>query len=139
MTMNEWVEIRSTLVATEQEKFNCTNCQAKYQGRADGEEMLAKVRANMGCAEVKSHSVHKIGDEVSFSTCIGNFVKPQIYPLLRAHQMFSQGVMPYAGGLMDQPAKIIEIFGVIDSHRAEVANKERAKQAMISRGGARGK
>jgi len=138
--MSECVEIRATLTAQENDKFNCTKCLSKYDGRADGKEMLAKVRSNMGCQEMKSQPIHKIGDEISFRTCIGNFVRPQVYALLNAHHRFSQGVMPYAGGLMEQPAKVIEIFGVIDSHRADTAQRERAKAERAARkpGGARG-
>jgi hypothetical protein len=139
VTINEWVEIRSTLTAIDQDKFNCMKCQAKYESRADGEQMLAKVKANMGCTEMKQQPIHKIGAEVSFRSCIGNFVKPQVYALISAHHRYTQGVMPYAGGYMEQPAKIMDVFGIIDQHRAEVAELEREKAERAARGGARGK
>jgi hypothetical protein len=103
--------------------------------------MLAKVRQLNGCQEVKSESIHKIHSEhssIRFKTCIGNFVKPQVRTYLDAHFRFEQGIMPYAGGLMDQPAKVIDIFDAIGSVKAEIAANERKKSAMMSKRGGRG-
>ncbi len=133
LTAKEWVEVKATLAAGENENFNCKKCLSKYKGRADGEEMLAKVRKVKGCEEVKSESIHKIGDVLRFSTCPGNFVRPQVSALLSAYAQFKQGVMPYAGGLMDQPAKIIELFDVIDSHVAERQASEQKRAGAMNR------
>jgi hypothetical protein len=133
ISFREWVEIKATLQSIEDDRFNCAKCLSRYDGRPDGEVMLAKVRANMGCQEMKGAAIHKIPSGLSFRTCVGNFVRPGLYPLISAHRRFQQGVMPYAGGLMDQPAKLIDLFGVIDTHQAERAERER--QAEQRKGG----
>jgi hypothetical protein len=89
--------------------------------------MLAKVQANMGCKGMKETPIHKIGDELRFRSCIGNFVSPQVFPLLNVYRMYERGVMPYPGGVMEQPAKIIDVFQTIENHRAEAQERERAK------------
>jgi hypothetical protein len=140
VTFKEWVELKATLHAIEDNRFNCQKCLSQYQGRPDGEQMLAKARANKGCQELKTQPIHKIGNEISFRTCIGNFVRPQVYGYLEAFRRYEQGVMPYSGGLFEQPAKIIDVFGVISMHQAEKAQAEHRKMEMIARqnGGRRG-
>jgi hypothetical protein len=133
VTLTEWVEIKATLAALEDDKFNCRKCLSRYEGRADGEKMLGKVRQNMACQEMKAEPIHKVGDELRFRTCVGNYVKPQVHAFVSAHRRFEQGVMPYSGGLMEQPGKIIEIFNIIDSHNAERMEREQAKADMIAR------
>ena len=133
LTLREWVELKATLRAIEDDRYNCQKCLARYKGRPDGEQMLGKVQANMGCREVKAQVIHRIGDDLGFKTCIGNFARPQLHAFIGAQRRFEQGMMPYSGGLMEQPAKIIEIFGVIESHNAERAERERAKAELASR------
>lgn len=133
LTLKEWVEIRATLHAIENEKFNCRKCVAKYQGRADGDTMLAKVQKLQGCKEMLPQPTHKIGEEMSFRSCIGNFTKPQVHALLEAFNRFEQGVLPYAGGLMDQPAKIMAVFDVISAAKAKRQADAQKKAELIAR------
>lgn len=134
MSLEEWIEIKATLHSIEEDRFNCTKCLSKYKGRADEEQMLAKVRANMGCQEMKGEAIHKIGDSLSFRSCIGNFAKPQVHALIQSHYRFERGILPYPGGLHDQPAKILEVFQAITVDRSERAERERAKAERAARG-----
>jgi hypothetical protein len=41
--------------------------------------------------------------------------------------LFSQGVLPFDGGLLDQPAKIIDIFKMVENLQAENLKKAKEK------------
>lgn len=49
----------------------------------------------------------------------------------------NNGVLPYAGGLLDQPAWLMDLFGVIDDikerHRREREREEAAKNELETR------
>jgi len=131
--VSEWVEIKATLHAIENDRFNCSKCLTKYSGREDGSAMTERVRQASGCYGAKGATLHSIGDEIRFSTCIGNFYRPQVASLMESHRKFEAGTLPYAGGLMDQPNKVIEIFGVLTAHRLERQAAEQRKADMLAR------
>lgn len=133
LKISEWIEIRATLHAIENDQFNCSKCLTKYASRKDGEEMTEAMRKAKGCREVKEAALHSLGDEITFRTCPGNFYRPQVVSLLEASRKFEAGVMPYAGGLMDQPNKVVEIFGVMTAHRMERQAAEQKKADMLAR------
>ena len=54
--------------------------------------------------------------------------------LITMHNQFEKGIMPYPGGLMDQPNKIIEAFDVINSYKQAKLVKEREQAKRDKRG-----
>lgn len=75
--------------------------------------MLGKTdrkRKSKGCFDdtTKTYQV----ENVKFYTCIGNLVKPIDY-LLESFIQYEKGIMPFSGGLLEQPSKIIEVFNII--------------------------
>lgn len=66
-----------------------------------------------------------------------NLVK---YPWLSfsiiTHQGFQQGILPYPGSLSEQPAKIIEIFSLLDQlkYEAEEQTRKRVEREQKQRG-----
>jgi hypothetical protein len=101
--------------------------------------MTQKMRDIKACATVKSEPVQNIDKEIFFSSCIGNYFDFSAMAMLNVHRHFEAGVMPYAGGLMDQPAKLIEVMGVISSHRAAREAAAYEKQKREAARGARGR
>jgi hypothetical protein len=65
-------------------------------------------------------------------TCLLPMVTPQSKLLLRLHEHYENGVLPYAGGILDQPNYFTEMMETISARerviRAEVAERREAEQ-----------
>lgn len=99
------------MFALENDAFQCSKCLDRFPGRP---EMLEKVRIQQGCIDPKSYVVHKIDDEIFYYRCPGNFFSRSVTSIMELWNSFQNGVLPFEGSLVDQPAKIMEIFGVLD-------------------------
>ena len=136
LQLREWVELKASIAAAYSSEFNCGKCLKKYQGRQDYDAMTAKMRKDKACEEVKAAPIHRMGQSLTFKTCPGNFVRPAVVRFLDAHAQYDKGVMPHAGGMMDQPAKLIEVFGVISSTQAEMREAQEKREQLAKKRGA---
>lgn len=141
VTASEAARIRATFHAAEYEKFDCNKCVAQYAGRPNGEEMTAKLQKSKACRSKEAAPIQWIGKDLGFRTCIGNFVSPQVRAMTAAFNKFQSGVMPYSGGLMEQPAKIISVFQLMEVLTVERMERERqkAERANKPQGGRHGR
>jgi hypothetical protein len=145
VTLDEWIILISTLYSIEEEKFDCSKCLKKYAQRTDYEAMTAKLRLSKSCESFQSQPVHQIeaeGVRLSFTTCIGNFKRPSMLRWVEAHRQYQTGILPFSGGFLDQPNKVIEIFNLISSeqNRRREAQVQKQRLMQASRlGGARGR
>ena len=121
LTVNEWVYLRSTLHAIDNTRFQCDSCPEKS-------------REAKACEKPNPNIVHKLGTDLGFHKCIGNFFSGTALNWLELHNKFEQGVMPYPGSLLDQPNKIIEIFRVVGQHKHQAAEDRMKRQALQQRG-----
>ena len=128
--------MKATLHAIDNRDFICSECIQKNSGR--NEQMLQKIREQKGCFGVKSSPIHNINKEIFFSSCIGNYFNQAAVSWLSIHEFFDKGQMPFAGSLLDQPAKIIDVMSLIKSHKIEQAEK-RQKQEALKASGRRGR
>lgn len=74
--------------------------------------MIMKMRKIKGCFDEYPAVKYKV-ENVNYKTCIGNFFDKTVVDLYEAFNNYERGVMPFSGSYMDQPAKIVEVFGVI--------------------------
>ncbi|TXH09497.1 MAG: hypothetical protein E6R04_07980 [Spirochaetes bacterium] len=125
LTVGEWVYLRSTLHAIDNPRFQCAECPKGSR--------LAKA-----CESINPNVVHKIGGELGYHTCIGNFFSQTALNWLELHNKYEQGVLPYPGSLLDQPNKMIEIFRVIAAHKHQVA-EDRIRKQSLKQGGVSGR
>ena len=133
LAVSEWATVKATLVAIDEKKYRCGSCLTEYTNRADGEKMLQASRDSKGCFGVKDYKVLSLSDGISFKTCPGNFYSKEVAGLLEAFRSYERGVMPFQGALFDQPAKVIEVFGLFSTHRAEQAEQASRRKAMKER------
>lgn len=127
------VYLTSTLHALSNQDFICSMCKVKYINRADGDRIGAKWRRIKGCESINTgpmplHYIDKDSFRINYSTCIGNFFSPAVVAWVQAYRKFDKGIMPYAGGYMDQPNKALEILRVIDTDFQTRAQAERSKK-----------
>lgn len=61
-----------------------------------------------------AHPRYEIPGVISTSRCLRQLVTPTSWEFLRLYKHYKQGVMPYAGGLLDQPSRFVDAMEVID-------------------------
>lgn len=105
--------LRSTLESKHEKIFNCGACVSQFGGEARN---LAR-RKHKGCFDTVTR-VHKL-DNLIYYSCIGNYTHSSVDYLIELYLNFQRGVMPFAGGIQEQPNKIIEIFQIIEQVNAE--------------------
>lgn len=67
-----------------------------------------------------------ISCNLHFKSDLSQFTFPRFNFLMTVHQQYSQfGNLPYPGTISEQPAKIIEIFNVLDSLKLENEIRQR--------------
>lgn len=108
----------------ESKKFNCYHCKNKHKGRDNWKETSFKERTIKGCFDATAK--YKL-DNIVYSYCIGNYCLPSTSELFSLFVEFEKGVLPHAGGLLDQPAKTIQLFNIINARREEKKEKENSK------------
>lgn len=59
---------------------------------------------------------------VESRTCLLPMIRPEIRALLQFYPWYKSGTLPYAGGLLDQPAVYLEAMRLIESSLAERRN-----------------
>lgn len=61
-------------------------------------------------------------------TCPKQLVTAESWYLLQLHAYYEQGHLPEAGGVADQPCKVLQAFTIIASRRAQNAERSRGKK-----------
>ncbi|MEE8599306.1 MAG: hypothetical protein V3S69_07370, partial [Dehalococcoidales bacterium] len=109
------------------ELYRCDNCLS----RPMEEKKRQLYRQAKGCWGIDEprHSI-KDGDDTIFpKTCPGNIVDYGVISMLPMWDSYKSGVMPYPGSYSDQPAKLMEIFGVFDQWYTEKERKMAQEQS----------
>ena len=125
ISLYEYVTINATWHYVNHERqFNCKKQLVKYQKHSEAqvEDFLNK----NGCQDRIIKTVRHSVNNINFYSCICNFNNTFMSFYLEMHELYKKGIMPYQGGLDQQPAYLLEIFNVIDSLYFE-RNKELAK------------
>lgn len=135
VTNEEYIQIKSTLHAIDNRDYICGDCQGKYSNRADGAQMLEKVKIAKGCEAMRPMPIHSIDtfdgkESIKFKNCIGNYFSYEVVALWEMQRQFEKGVMPYPGSLSEQPNKVIEAFNVIGAYRADRTERDRKRLEM---------
>ncbi len=98
--------------------------------------MLEKTQTQLGCKKLTSHIVHTIPlsdgngwntGSIKFNRCPGNFMQSNIGHWLELSNHLDNSVMPCAGSPGEQPAKVMEVLGVVGDWKAE--RKKKADEA----------
>jgi hypothetical protein len=143
-TNYEYAQIVATLEADFQEHshmFSCHDCWTQFDHHP-GEakiELLHKAQKLKGCRNDR----HKpyVFENLEFHRCPGNFVGSDVKQLLVQFQNYERGVLPFGGSLGEQPAKIVELFNLINGYRSvkivQKHEEQKREQARKSRGSRR--
>lgn len=66
-------------------------------------------------------------DEYEYTTCPCNFKNPLFNYLLVCSDSMEKGILPFAGSLSEQPAKVMEALTLLDNLKLEFKLEQQAK------------
>lgn len=129
--MFEYVQLAASLEALYSPQWNCFSCINKYSENQ---------RLTKGC---KSAKEPYIIEDIYFQKCIGNFAKDSYKLIIRMYEDYKEhGLLPFDGASMEQPAKIMEIFMILDglvqakkeqdAEQAKIPDRVKKKAAMLN-------
>jgi hypothetical protein len=77
--------------------------------------------------------VAKYDDKLLFYRCPSSYYSPYIAELVGHARHIENGLLPYAGGLLEQPAKLIEVYGLLNSMRLSDEITQMRKQNEVAK------
>jgi len=116
LTMELHVKLMATYAAQHNPRYDCHKCLEKTPSKT--------IRKSWGCFGGKG--VVKILGDYQLTSCPGNFYDETAVFMIELYHLFERGHLPFPGSLTEQPAQIIEAFGVIqglDNKRQELEQK----------------
>lgn len=118
------------------QNFQCQYCLSRDEPGSKAQRIR---KTGKGCEQPQHRPVH-LHKELKFYRCPGNFYSVQGVYWVQVHSRFESGMMPYPGGLLEQPNKLMEIFEVIESYKRDKIEEEQKKiQKAQSKGMTRGR
>jgi hypothetical protein len=86
-----------------------------------------------GCSKPIANPVSKWKDRIYYYRCPSNFYSPYVAEIMTHARHIENGLLPYGGGLFDQPAKLIELYNLANSLRLEDEITRLKKEAQESK------
>lgn len=121
----------STFWATHDQDFNCGLCKKKQSQSVRDSRKSCSIKRDSAVA------TYGKGTEIKYYTCPSNFYNPAIALLIDMGRHFREGILPFEGGLFDQPAKVIDCFNLLENlnveHQKDVQEKAKKWQKARSR------
>ena len=123
ISLYEIMTLKACFKIVTRKEFQCSQCKdPKFP-----KEYLDKRRRVKGCFG-SNRPVFQI-DEFKFHTCIGNLWSNSFDIVMDMYNLYNKrGKLPFDGTILDQPAKILDIFKIMDSLRNEYEQEQEAKE-----------
>lgn len=119
------------IIYDENRHYDCNHCLTNLIKKTKN---IQKARS---CKEAKSDPVTFIKKKdyrIDYFSCVGNFYSNEAAYAIQLFQEYKDGKMPEKGGLFDQPAKLVDIFGFLYSLESkwqkEIAQRQKLKSAQ---------
>lgn len=114
LTTSDYVLLNATWTNQTNKAFQCKQNEEVLKVRKDYELALKFVRTKKGCGTIsKDVKIELDGFGYYSCLCHQNFQHPIFNTLLTIHQQYENGILPFSGGLLDQPSQIIEMLNFI--------------------------
>lgn len=132
VTDADYTEIVSTFMVATNHNFNCTLCKQKYPRQPEKKEAMFKQKLCREIADRPRFSykpTHSMAGNltIKYSTCPANLFNSGTLSLINMVGSFNEGIMPYEGGLFEQPAKFVEVMELVHNLKEEY-NSEQDKK-----------
>lgn len=125
LTRGEEFLIRANWEILNDKRWRCELC---IRSTTEGQ------RAKKGCKGGATYTL----DTFRVKGCIGNRYSPTVFWWWRVYTLTKHGILPEAGGIMDQAAKWLDIFALFGNLEAEHEEKERRSAQQAAKGSRRG-
>ena len=122
-TISDDVLLRGEIRAMYQKKYHCDKDVQKLSERLHGDapehykmalrEKIALRAKTKGCGYVLKTPIDTINN-IKYKTCLCKIKHPLTYDLMYMTSQASKGIMPFSGGLLDQPSQIIELMRIVE-------------------------
>lgn len=131
VTESDYLELLTGYEILTDKKWSCEACV-----RTTDEATRKSVK---GCFGGKHFSIRSGGKEAfTVDRCLGNYYTPSVGAWYRAYRQYQNGLLPFEGALLDQPAKALDVFSVfesIEAEKQEAARKNAESKAKRGKGG----
>lgn len=118
LTLLDQIYLISTVNYVHNRELQCSYCLEKYK---------KEHRDNIKGCTIEKNLRMKIMDIVEYRKCPSNWFNRGYLSLLEAYRQYESGNLPYSGGILEQPARIIELFNFI----ATIETERKKEQAEI--------
>jgi hypothetical protein len=107
------------------DQWNCHKCLTKYDYLKDDvrEATLKKARTMKGCWGNRAKPMNF--ENVEFRSCIGNFVDQSTKTIVDMFLQHEKGTLIYAGGVATYPAKLVEVFNIMQGIKMQKLKEQR--------------
>lgn len=109
MTEYETLQITASVWSIFDSRWNCFNCANQRNF-----EQLKKVK---GC--ISTPKANYTVEGFKLNKCLGNFTSREVYGYFELNKLFEKGIMPFEGAVSEQPAKLIDLFNMIEQLKNE--------------------
>lgn len=111
ISLYESALINATWLSLTSEDFQCAKIESFYEKRSDAEIAIKMRRITQGCGVI-SDRVRVEVNNIQYHSCLchDNFQYPAIGYLIQLRQNYENGILPFAGGVLEQPAQVMEMI-----------------------------
>lgn len=120
----DYALINATWLTLTVDEFKCAETEAILSKRKDAKTAIEYVRKSKGCGVI-SHIPKVEVDGVEYYSCLchKNFQDSSIHESIWLYKQYKTGHLGFEGGLMEQPAKYIELIRLLDRLNIEYENR----------------
>ena len=136
LTNSDYISIVTTFMVMTDNNLKCSMCKNKHRGSTKRQELLFKQK---GCKEVSTNPktqykpTHEMtgASPILYYTCPANLRDGSASSLISVYDNYDKGIMPFSGGLLEQPSKFVEVMDLVHNLTSEYQtqrNKDLAKR-----------
>lgn len=135
MTLADFALLNAHWTSLTNKSFQCEKIYELYKKRRDCELVTKIEQTKRGCGKFLDRVKVEI-DNMGYKSCLchQSFKHPLFSVYLSLSDKFEKGVMPFSGGMLDQPAQIIEVLSFISKLKQELEQEQQKEASKQSKG-----
>jgi len=94
---------------------------------SNSEQRIEGFKNRNGCDNRRSEKPRQTYRNINFHDCYCNHLDHSFGHYLNIHDNYTKGFLPFTGGYLDQPNKVMEIVNLISVLKYEAEKKEQEK------------
>lgn len=119
-------------------KYRCSDCKRKYKNDKQKAEKNYELMACRYLAEKPRHNYNpehnnKGNPKILYRNCIGNYYDNYFASLINYYNKYNNGILPFNGGLFEQPSKFVEVMELVHNLINENNTSKEKKEQLLSK------